>query len=201
MFHTPPYTGLPTGSALGSIEVDGTRDVHFAGGDIADCFYRLGVPPGMENYFSLPGIAGAHIPEVAKQLRVAQHVRLVPCLRVLPMGWSWSLYIAQCVHECRIARLGIDRSLFVMDKRPGASIADDVSRVAVYVDNHMVMGHDSSDVRGKAGEITVDLDSAGLQTHEHFDDTECDFVGLHFSGTDHTIRIAWRKVWRLKLGI
>lgn len=41
----------------------------------------------------------------------------------------------------------------------------------------------------------------GLQTHESFDDNECDFVGLHFSGTDHQIRLSWRRIWRFKLGI
>ena len=89
--------------------------------------------------------------------------------------------IAQQVHECRIARTGIDRSSFIFDRKPGISLADGAFRVAVYVDNHLVAGHTIKEVQSIAASIASDLDSGGLQTHDSFDDVERDFVGLQFS--------------------
>ena len=73
------------------------------------------------------------------------------------MGWSWSLYIAQAVHECRILKLGVKPSQLIQDRKPGASLENDESRVAVYVDNHLVAGHDVDSVRDIAGRASADL--------------------------------------------
>ena len=146
LFYTPPHTPLPTGAALGSIESDGDRYMFFAGADISDYFYRLGVPDGMEEFFSLPGLTADFLPDIAKLLRVPKHARLVPCFKVLPMGWSWSLYIAQAVHECRILRLGILPGQVIQDRKPGVSLHDGDTKAAVYVDNHLFVGHNQDDV-------------------------------------------------------
>ena len=61
VFAPPPYTGLPTAVALTAIETDPDETVWFAGSDVSDCFYRLGVPEGLDEYLSLPGILGSEV--------------------------------------------------------------------------------------------------------------------------------------------
>ena len=51
----------------------------------------VGVPPGLEEFFSLPGVSATFLLEIAKEMFVGPQTCLVPCLRVLPMGRSWSL--------------------------------------------------------------------------------------------------------------
>ena len=61
-FKSPPSTHLPSAAAFAALETDGSQELSFGVGDIADCFYHLGVPPGLEEWFSLPGIRGRDAP-------------------------------------------------------------------------------------------------------------------------------------------
>ena len=201
VFAPPPYTGLPTAAALTAIETNPDESVWFAGSDISDRFYRLGVPEGLDEYFSLPGILGSEVEEIARRYRLPMRAKLVPCLKVLPMGWSWSLYFAQKVHETRILSLDYKPHQFISDKQPGSLLGDDKSKIAVYVDNNLVIGHNREAVAQGARDIAADLDSAALDTHEAFEGSECDFVGLHFDGQRHRVRMKWDRVWRIRMAV
>ena len=69
---------MPTAAALGSLESDGSRDLFFAGSDAADCFYRLEVPDGLEEYVSLLGLTADVLIEIRQLLKVPKQARLVP---------------------------------------------------------------------------------------------------------------------------
>ena len=203
VFKPPPYTGLPTAAALTSIETNPDETIWFAGADIADCFYRLEVPLGLDEYFSLPGILGSEVEAIARKHRLPLRAKLVPCLKVLPMGWSWSLYFAQQVHEARILKCGFEARQFIRDKVPGSKLDAESDKVAVYVDNHLVMGESRERVVAGSMAIAADLNAVDLDTHEAFEDCECDFVGLHFDGRPgrHRVRLKWDRVWRIRLAI
>ena len=125
-FSRPPSTRLPSAAAFSSLEtwplVEDTgekKPIFFSSGDIMDCFYHCGVPPGLEQWFSLPAIRARHVSHVRiPGKHIHPSALLVPCLKVLPMGWSWSLHIAQRMHEYRIAESGLSRSSRIVDRRP-----------------------------------------------------------------------------------
>ena len=70
---------------------------------------------------------------------------LLPCLRVLPMGWSWSMYLAQAVTSNALVCSGFDDETTILDKRasPRLSTASPVC-AAGYVDNVGVFGLDAA---------------------------------------------------------
>ena len=201
VFAPPPYTGLPTADALRAIETNPDGTVWFAGSDISDCFYRFGVSGGLDEYLSLPGILGSEVESIARRHRLPLRAKLVPCLKVLPMGWSWSFFFAQKVNEARIVNCGLFPCRFTSDKQPGSKLDSDESKIALYVDNNLVMGRDREAVIAGANKIAADLDGAAQDTHEAFEGSECDFVGLRFDRRHQRVRMKWERVWRICMAV
>ena len=127
-FIETPHCELPTAGALESVS---GSPVWFADADVKDFFYRLEFPPGLCKWSSLPGIACKHIPGLQSRLGCHSKQRVVPCLKVLPMGWKWSLRMAQQVHLSRIYHLGVPRQDFVKDKVKSISLGGDDTQLAV----------------------------------------------------------------------
>ena len=67
---------------------------------------------------------------------------LVPCLKVLPMGWGWSLALCQNVLEAAIEEAGFTRDQLIQDKVPGRIVSSESTAVAAYVDNFGVFSTD-----------------------------------------------------------
>ena len=63
--------------------------------DLADYFYRFRIPEWMHPFFALPGIISD---ELGFQEQFGPGVLVYPCLTVLAMGWSHSVYLAQTAH-------------------------------------------------------------------------------------------------------
>ena len=117
-FLKAPHTRLPSPAAFGSIETTSEDPVYMSGSDLSNCFYHLEADPELAQWFSLPQIAVSTVPGLADRCGFAADSFAVPCLRVLPMGWSWSLHLAQKVHETRLKRLGADPDYRILDKVP-----------------------------------------------------------------------------------
>ena len=201
-FSTPPKTSLPTSAALSNVEVGPDDVVFFSGCDLQNAFYHMSVPAGMEKWFSLPSIPAGAIDGLADRLGVSAFDHVVPCLQVLPMGFSWSLHICQAVHESRLEVSGVSDSQRVQDRRPAPDLSDGITRVATYVDNHLCMGINAKSITKLEGIIREDLTDNNLPCHDFIDETNvCDFVGLHLDGARHETRVSWKRVWRLRLGI
>ena len=147
-FRPPPGTRLPSAAAFSSLENGHVDRIYFSGGDIADCFYHMDVPDGLADWFSLPRIRARHLPAGAlARARFRPDDWLVPCLRVLPMGWSWSLHLAQKVHEHRLLHAGIPRDSMVFDRQPCPTLDAVSDACAAYVDNFVFIN--SSAIRAK----------------------------------------------------
>ena len=72
---------------------------------------------------------GSEIESIARPHRLPIRAKLVPCLKVLPMGWSWRLYFAQKVHAARIANCGLDPRQLISDKQPGWKLDSAESKI------------------------------------------------------------------------
>ena len=71
--------------------------------DVRDCFHRFRMPHSSRQFFCLRAVA-AHVFSLTGEVFEGQeseaHIVIWPCWRVLPMGFSWSLFLAQsCCEE------------------------------------------------------------------------------------------------------
>jgi len=106
----PPWTPLAGPGAFAAIDLSGEEEIEWSSwivqGDIPDCFYRWGVPDELAEWFVVPGVTFEAVRdalmkegevEIVKQLANGRRQeQLVGVgLRVVGMGWSWSVFLAQ----------------------------------------------------------------------------------------------------------
>ena len=99
--HKPPRAVLPSPSALSQLEVGDDGPVFLCTGDVEVAFYQYAIPTWLQQHFVLPEIRVKFLP-VAVQRRLghlARNGRLNFAVRVLPMGWSWSVHLMQVAHS------------------------------------------------------------------------------------------------------
>ncbi|CAK0879112.1 unnamed protein product [Prorocentrum cordatum] len=122
-FRAPPGVQLLSSEGFGRIEIElppgvlpssvegqrllGAFAVYVATTDVKDCFYRMRVREGLGRYFCLPAVPkyvfdGLQVAGVPAETPPDAPVR--PYLAVLPMGFTWSLYLAQAANEDRVCR-------------------------------------------------------------------------------------------------
>ena len=65
-------------------------DVCVASGDVRNCFHRLKLPQGMHRLFALAPIPAKYINTSHPPDAV-----IYPCMATFPMGFSWSVWVAQ----------------------------------------------------------------------------------------------------------
>ena len=92
-FRDPPKTHLPTAAGFGNLEAEQGLEVNVASADIRNAFYVLGIPDDLAQMFTLPGIKCKHLRHFMPHLNYTDDTYVTPYLKVLPMGWSWSLHL------------------------------------------------------------------------------------------------------------
>ena len=106
--------------------------------DINNCFYRCRVPPGAAHLFTLPPIKAKFLGvSQVSGVPVGPEVLVTPALEVLPMGWSWALWLAQSVHESLSDAIGSDASSRFQDRFPCEPLSERNTLHAEYVHNYL----------------------------------------------------------------
>ena len=95
IFTPPPHVALPTPDVFTSLEAKAGERVFVAKTDLSDFFYRFRTPEWMHPWFALPPVTAAE----CGHARFANAQRVWPCLAVLAMGWSHSVFATQAAHE------------------------------------------------------------------------------------------------------
>ena len=195
-FADPPHTALPSGAAFGNLECPENQAFVFGSFDIRNAFYKLGIPLDLAERFSLPHISNKHV----GNSDFGPSDCLLPCLKVLPMGWSWSLYFCQAYTTNIVAR-HVSQNRMMLDRCPGVILEKKTDiACAVYVDNIGIGGLDTQTVNSTLKHIEKDFNSLGLGTHEQAQAcTTTEFIGLHID-RGH-ISIKRKRLWRLKFAI
>lgn len=128
MFREPPHTSLGSLAALCELEIPPDKNLFISGGDIKDCFYACTMPPGLEEFF---GLMDDLTPREAAlvfggcESYYASLSRRTPVINVLPMGFSWSFYIVQQLHQQSVLRsLSIGVNDLVLDGQPAPSFQE-----------------------------------------------------------------------------
>ena len=128
-FVTPHGTRLLSSEGFGRIEIalpegvdveseEGIETLNkfsivIATTDVRDFFHRFGMPLSLIKFFCLRAIL-AHVSSMTGEMlegqRLESHTAIWPCWRVLAMGFSWSLFLAQsCNEEKALSRSSLRR--------------------------------------------------------------------------------------------
>ncbi len=207
-FHAPTHTKLPSAAAFSNVECpqDGYCMAH---ADIENAFYGLQVPPSLSEFFTLEPIGAEHVgcPALMDGTLSFKGEMLVPCLAVLPMGWSWSLALCQSVLEAAVEDAGFSRDQFIVDREPGRVVSPDRPAVAAYVDNFAVIASSPEVAIEGVQKISAILVSKGLRVHPpegcslDFTPSSLDFLGMTFRQKHGLLQVKSDRAWRLRFAI
>ena len=205
MFREPPHTSLGSLAALCELEIPPDKNLFISGGDIKDCFYACTMPPGLEEFF---GLMDDLTPREAAlvfggcESYYASLSRRTPVINVLPMGFSWSFYIVQQLHQQSVLRsLSIGVNDLVLDGQPAPSLAGSSGDPVVsmpYCDNV----HTISCCKDRCGEgkesIVNDLKELGFEIHEEEGPSELFLtLGGEVDGVTGVVRPTRQRIWNV----
>ncbi|CAK0834874.1 unnamed protein product, partial [Prorocentrum cordatum] len=137
---------LCTGEGLSAIELGANEDIFVGGADLSDAFYHMGLPKPLRKYFTFRPARAASVGRTEIGGRaVAAHEKVYPRLAVIPMGWSWALWMCQKIHERIMEAAGSDPKFRITDK----TCPPDLSQPChtQYVDNYIAISTNRDNVR------------------------------------------------------
>ena len=118
--------------------------------DIQSCFYQCAISPELSEYFCLPSITcvecknlGFHVKPSGKQIEDSERIFL--SLAVLPMGFTWAMWLIQRAHIELVRRAGVLESSIALGAWPFPSLATGSVEIP-YCDNITVVGTEWSEV-------------------------------------------------------
>ena len=169
-FKPPPITRLGSLASLGEMELPNGETLHMAGADIKDCFYGCKCPPGLQDFFCLK--SDVTLDEVAfitggRKFDFLGWPRICPCISVLPMGFNWSFYLIQALHEqISLRALGVSNDWLVRDSHPPPLLHGKQVATMPYCDNVHSLSLDPRSCQDGVERINGELTLAGFELHE-----------------------------------
>ena len=163
-----------------------------------DAFYHLSLPQCLRDYFCLPSIRAKDVGISSLDgRRLKGDERLTPRLAVVPMGWSWALYMCQTIHESLALESGLTEEFRIRDRKPPP---DSTCCHTQYVDNMIVMGTNDKAVRDAYCRAVTTLKEAGLQVHEEEVDFGATLLGWEITNGG-LFRPARRRAWKVRFAV
>ena len=209
----PPTTRLGSSRCYGDLDFSaGSGFTHAFGqeADVADCFYRFSLPE-LADYFaiSMPlttsewqalGIECRRVfdPSLGREISTSPYQILFPCFAVVPMGWTWALWICNEA-VVRIATASSPWADGILrEKKPTPQLSDFRTLVGVYVDNITILGSSKEDVRIRANALQDAFDQAGVPiTWSQSEPTDVlESVGLVLNLRGKIVMNKPARVWR-----
>ena len=196
-FIEPPRVTLPTPDLLPRLMVPPNQPLFVAKCDLS-FFYRFRIPEWMHRWFALPAVRAG---DVGLDLAYGVDSMVFPCLTVLAMGWSHSVYVAQQAHEHLIntrTRLRADDRI-----TPTSDLRVDRVRHLVYIDDLIMLGSDAALMNVLLDEYVAVTNAAQLPAKPNKlvrpTDKGVDCLGIELVGADHTLAPRADKLDRLRM--
>ena len=201
-FKAPPVTRLGSLAALSELEIPSEHRLHLAGADIRDCFYGCRCPPGLQDFFCLrDDISFSELDWVTGGMgsELCPGSRICPCISVLPMGFTWSFYIIQMLHEqISLHSLGLNEDMLIRDAHPPPILQSHDVAAMPYCDNVHALSFDASACQAGADSVCDGLRSAGFELHEEVSATTLfPTLGGEVDGELGTISASRTRMWNL----
>jgi hypothetical protein len=191
LFNSPPHTSLPNPELLASLILDQAAQLFIAKVDISNFYHNLRLPDWLHDYFALPAVD----PKELGLPSMSQHDSIFPCCSTLPMGWSWSVFLAQSAHEnfltartrLRSADMLTHANDFLLN-RP---------RHSLYIDDLAILATDPNVCRKLQDDYIAACDSFGLPVKASkvlHPTTQAEVIGVEMDGVQHTVGVTARKL-------
>eukprot|EP00438_Fugacium_kawagutii_P008128 Skav234369 [mRNA] locus=scaffold2071:40230:43653:+ [translate_table: standard] len=201
LFKPSPHTTLGSLASLAEMELKEGTNLYMSGADIQDCFYAVHIPPAMQEFFCLAfDVTG---PEAAMISGLGedsfQHNMCSPCVSVLPMGFSWSFYLVQQIHQQSVQRsLAISDEALFLDNQPVPNLLEHKVASMPYCDNIHCISVDKKLCDDAKNKVINDLTELGFSIHEEEDAATSFFtLGGEVDGEAGQIRMTAERAWDL----
>ena len=166
LFRPSPHTELGSLQALADLEI-GDQPLFLAGADIRDCFYAVSMPSSLWDYFCFEQDVTVEEARSIWGEDILCKGPLSPCVTVLPMGFSWSFYLVQQIHEhSALQSLGCSREQVILDGYPSMCLEPNVILTMPYCDNIHCLGVEQQQVDQGCDEVCKGLSNLGFRIHE-----------------------------------
>ena len=131
---------------------------------------------------------------------VAPDAMVVPCLTVLPMGFSWALHWTQQAHRCLLARSGVgslDREF--LDGLPAPSLSHELAAHLIYVDNQLYVSSSPTVTEFERNKVRTYFTRNNMPLHEIIVSSKTiEVIGLELDGVRQSVALSCRRRWRLR---
>ena len=193
-FRPPPTLAAGTGASWARLSIPEGRELFVAQSDIKDYFYSLQLPESLRSLFCMPPIPASLLRHWGVS---AEHGGSLvydgwahPRLRVVPMGWSWAMWLSQRVHQVQSQiGAGISQDRVLVDGKPAPDLSDGQVLLLPYADNLNVAGVDQRRVQMAKDGAVKRLREVGLLVHEEMDAcTVAQSLGYCIDGVAGTVR-------------
>ena len=204
-FREPPKCELGSLAALCEVELKDGERLFCGGSDIQDCFYAAKISAELSNFFCLchdlsPDEArfvwGDDFPFPLNRSSVS------PCINVLPMGFSWSFFLIQKLHEQSALRsLGVGRDRLILDGYPAPVLCRDDAVAMPYCDNVHSLSLSRTAADDSLQRMEDDLEGMGFSLHAQVSSTDFfQTLGGIVDGGTGQIRATPTRAWNILLG-
>jgi hypothetical protein len=198
LFRPSPHTELGSLQALSDLTLGPEQSLFLAGADIKDCFYAVSMPAEMGNFFCLE--QDLSLEEARSifgiQCSLPDSGWVSPCITVLPMGFSWSFYLVQHIHESTaLSSLGLGRDHVVLDSSPAPDFSPHTILTMPYCDNVHCIGDDAVTVDRATKSVCKGLEALGFTLHEEQSaTTEMETLGGVVDGQRGQVRTTGKRI-------
>ena len=200
LFRPSPHTELGSLSSLADIALGPSQQLFMSGADIQDCFYAVHLPSEMMSFFCLESdISGHEAAWVSNGACSGGDEHWSPCINVLPMGFSWSFYLVQHIHQASVLRsLSISEDQLFLDGRPPPRLEKDKLYSMPYCDNIHCLALDREQCNFGKQQIVEDLSHQGFSIHEDEEaNTFFQTLGGQLDGDKGRVSMTSRRAWDL----
>eukprot|EP00435_Cladocopium_sp_Y103_P007924 s2848_g2.t1 len=199
LFRPSPYTQLGSLASLCKLQLPSGQQLYLSGADIQDCFYAVHIPEKMQEFFCLEGwLDSRDIYKISGgALQFDESRSYVPCFTVLPMGFSWSFYLVQQIHQSAVCRsLDIPESSLLRDGFPAPKLEEGQVLSMPYCDNIHSISMDPGTCNAGKQKIVGELARLGFAIHEE-EDAALTFetLGGEVDGVAGEVRMTRRRAW------
>lgn len=210
LFRRPPTTILGSSEAWNRLEVKEGCELFVAQEDVKDFFYRLQIDKELGEYFSLPPVDRGRLwdelgflPPEIEELDADPQDYIYPCMRVLPMGFSWAFHLAHQSHM-ELSRRALPGVPFLRDRHAAPVLGGDLSHgdqgsaMLVYADNNNHLGVSPHLVDKDQESMISALHSKNLATHDVTSaNTLAESLGVRIDGLAGYVQPTASRDWRL----
>ena len=205
LFREPPRTRLGSLPSVSEAYLPPEHQLFVATADICDCFYTCDCPPGLEQFFCLQSDVSADealwISDGGFNVEDWEGIRIAPCIKVLPMGFNWSFYLVQLLHEqASLDALGITEQQLFLDGSPAPKLDAESCATMPYCDNVHVLSCSSKLCQEGKDKVCGRLEEMGFVLHEHTSaSTITRTLGGIIDGDIGHVRCTPQRIWSLIL--